>query len=86
MKRCCIIMIVPHESGTIGYAVVAESLKGVGEEIFYNANDMSCEGMEYPGKKCYTVQFHPEACGGPKDTGFLFGRFIEMMEGEKKNA
>lgn len=69
-----------------GYAVVSESLKGVGEEIFYNANDMSCEGMEYPGKKCYTVQFHPEACGGPKDTGFLFGRFIEMMEGEKKNA
>lgn len=24
MKRCCIIMIVPHESGTIRYAVVAE--------------------------------------------------------------
>lgn len=69
-----------------GYAVVAESLKGIGEEIFYNANDMSCEGMEYPKKKCYTVQFHPEACGGPKDTGFLFKRFIDMMEGEKKDA
>ncbi len=68
-----------------GYAVVSESLKGIGEEIFYNANDMSCEGMEYPGKKCYTVQFHPEACGGPKDTGFLFKRFIDMME-EEKNA
>ncbi len=68
-----------------GYAVIAESLDGVGREIFYNANDGSCEGMEYPGKNCYTVQFHPEACGGPKDTGFLFERFIEMMGG-KSNA
>lgn len=66
-----------------GYAVVSESLKGVGREIFYNANDGSCEGMEYPNKRCYTVQFHPEACGGPKDTGFLFEKFIKMMGGEK---
>ena len=47
--------------------------------------DGSCEGMEYPGKKCFTVQFHPEACGGPKDTEFLFNKFLEMME-EEKNA
>lgn len=65
------------------YAVVADSLKGVGREIFSNANDGSCEGMEYPGKKCFTVQFHPEACGGPKDTEFLFDRFIAIMEEEK---
>ena len=63
-----------------GYAVVAESLKGVGKEIFRNANDGSCEGMEYPGLRCFTVQFHPEACAGPQDTEFLFDRFIAMME------
>ena len=68
-----------------GYAVVAESLRGVGREIYYNANDMSCEGMEYPKQMCYTVQFHPEACGGPKETAFLFEKFIKMMGG-KKNA
>lgn len=67
------------------YAVVADSLKGVGREIYENANDGSCEGMEYPGKKCFTVQFHPEACGGPKDTEYLFNKFLEMME-EEKNA
>ena len=67
------------------YAVVAESLKGVGHELYSNANDGSCEGMEYPGKKCFTVQFHPEACGGPKDTEFLFDRFIDMIK-EEKNA
>ena len=62
-----------------GYAVVADSLKGVGEEAYINANDGSCEGMRYPGLSCLTVQFHPEACSGPKDTGFLFDRFMEMM-------
>ena len=65
-----------------GYAVVADSLKGVGEESFVNANDGSCEGMRYPGLNCLTVQFHPEACSGPKDTGFLFDRFMEMMRDE----
>ena len=62
-----------------GYAVVADSLKGVGEEAYVNANDGSCEGVRYPGLRCMTVQFHPEACSGPKDTGFLFDRFVEMM-------
>ncbi len=65
-----------------GYAVVSDSLKSVGTETFINANDLSCEGMEYPGKNCFTVQFHPEACGGPRDTAFLFDRFISMMGGE----
>ena len=63
-----------------GYAVVAKTLEGVGEEIFVNANDGSCEGMRYPGVNAFTVQFHPEACGGPHDSEFLFDRFVNMME------
>jgi len=63
-----------------GYAVVNDSLKGIGEISFTNANDGSCEGVEYKGLNCFTVQFHPEACSGPKDTAFLFDRFISMME------
>lgn len=65
-----------------GYAVVSESLEQVGRELYVNANDGSCEGMLYPDARCFTVQFHPEACSGPKDTGFLFDRFISMMGGE----
>ncbi len=68
-----------------GYAVDFSSLENVGKEIFINANDGSCEGIEYPEFKAFTVQFHPEACGGPRDTEFLFDRFIKMME-ENKNA
>ena len=66
-----------------GYAVLAASLTGVGEESFVNANDGSCEGMEYPALNAFTVQFHPEANGGPHDTEFLFDRFLCMMEREK---
>ncbi len=63
-----------------GYAVVSESLRGVGRISHINANDGSCEGIVYPDHRCFTVQFHPEAHGGPRDTGFLFDRFIRMME------
>ena len=66
-----------------GYAVAAGSLRGTGQETFVNLNDGSCEGMAYPDLDCFTVQFHPEACAGPKDTGFLFQRFIRMMGGER---
>lgn len=49
---------------------------------FINVNDGSNEGLRYLGKKIETVQFHPEACPGPQDSGFLFDRFIEQMKGE----
>jgi carbamoyl-phosphate synthase small subunit len=64
-----------------GYAVVAESLKGIGEATFTNVNDGSNEGMDYPSLNCFTVQFHPEAASGPRDTAILFDRFIQRMEG-----
>ena len=60
---------------------MAESLAGVGQVSFVNANDGSCEGVDYPGKQCFSVQFHPEACPGPKDTVFLFDRFLQLMKG-----
>ena len=66
-----------------GYAVLSDSLEGIGQEAWTNANDGSCEGMIYPEHRCFTVQFHPEASGGPRDTEFLFDRFLAMMGGEK---
>ena len=62
-----------------GYAV-GEGVPG-GLVSFYNANDGTCEGVDYPGMNAFTVQFHPEACAGPRDTAFLFDRFISLMEG-----
>jgi carbamoyl-phosphate synthase small subunit len=66
-----------------GYAVVAESLAGKGTPSFINANDGTCEGMEYPQCNAFTVQFHPEADSGPHDTEFLFDRFLTNMKNFK---
>ena len=63
-----------------GYAVDSDSIQ-TGRLSFANANDGTCEGIDYPDLKAFTVQFHPEACTGPKDTSFLFERFVELMKG-----
>ena len=63
-----------------GYAVDSDTVK-LGKVRFVNANDGTCEGIDYPELKAITVQFHPEACTGPKDTTFLFDRFVELMKG-----
>lgn len=47
---------------------------------FINVNDGTNEGLSYTGKHIFTVQFHPEACPGPQDSGYLFDRFIQMMK------
>ena len=62
-----------------GYCVDAESLKGIGTERWQNANDGTCEGIEYAD--CFSVQFTPEACTGARDTQMLVERFIDMMGG-----
>ena len=64
-----------------GYAVKPETVKH-GIARYSNANDGTCEGIDYPSLSAFTVQFHPEACGGPHDTAFLFDRFIALMKGE----
>lgn len=65
-----------------GYAVDAKSLdSSVATEAFVNVNDGTNEGLAYTGKNIFTVQFHPEACPGPQDSGYLFDRFMDMMKG-----
>ncbi len=64
-----------------GYAVVAESLQEIAQLHYQNANDGTCEGLDYPGKRCFSVQFYPEECAGTRNTQALFERFIQMMGG-----
>lgn len=67
-----------------GYEVLKESLPEGAEMTFVNVNDGTCEGITYHDTPAFTVQFHPEACAGPKDTEVLFGRFIQMMNDFKE--
>ena len=67
-----------------GYVVDTDNLDpAVAVPAFVNVNDGTNEGHSYTGKNIFTVQFHPEACPGPQDSGYLFDRFINMMKGEK---
>lgn len=67
-----------------GYAVDTSSIDpAVAVPAFVNVNDGTNEGLRYVGKNIFTVQYHPEACPGPLDSGYLFDRFLRMMEVEK---
>ena len=67
-----------------GYAVDPKTINPeIAVPAFTNVNDSTNEGLRYLQKPVYTVQFHPEACPGPQDSGFLFDRFIKMMRGEQ---
>ncbi len=67
-----------------GYVVDTDKLDPkVATPAFVNVNDGTNEGLKYTGKNIFTVQFHPEACPGPQDSGYLFDRFIKMMGGEQ---
>lgn len=68
-----------------GYAVIGDSLDpSIGTVSHINANDQTCEGIRYHKINAFTVQFHPEAHGGPLDTAYLFDEFVSMMEKEKR--
>lgn len=64
-----------------GYVVDMDTLDDkIARPAFINVNDRTNEGLEYVGKNIFTVQFHPEACAGPKDSDYLFDRFMNMMK------
>lgn len=70
-----------------GYAVDESSVNpAIAEPLFVNVNDGTNEGLIYKDKNIFTVQFHPEACPGPQDSGFLFDRFLENIKEGRNTA
>jgi carbamoylphosphate synthase large subunit/anthranilate/para-aminobenzoate synthase component II len=59
-----------------GFAVDPATLPEGWKPLFLNANDLTNEGIIHKHKPFFSVQFHPEASGGPCDTAFLFERFV----------
>jgi len=63
-----------------GFAVDVTSLPEGVVVTHKSLFDGSNEGLACPEKRCFSVQYHPEASPGPTDAHYLFGRFTAMME------
>jgi carbamoyl-phosphate synthase small subunit len=50
------------------------------EITHYHINDNTVAGMQMKSKKCFSVQYHPEASPGPHDSSYLFDKFIESLK------
>jgi len=61
-----------------GYAVNEKTLPRDWEPWFVNLNDGTNEGIRARFKPIFSIQFHPEACPGPRDTAFLFDEFLQL--------
>lgn len=62
-----------------GFAVDTTTLGSDWEPLFVNMNDETNEGIKHRSKPFFSAQFHPEACGGPTDTEFIFDDFIKLL-------
>ncbi|HZS81491.1 MAG TPA: glutamine-hydrolyzing carbamoyl-phosphate synthase small subunit [Stellaceae bacterium] len=66
-----------------GFVVVPESLPGDVVQTHVSLFDGSNEGLRVAGKPIFSVQHHPEASPGPRDSNHLFKRFVAMMDAQR---
>jgi carbamoyl-phosphate synthase small subunit len=45
--------------------------------------DGTNEGIAVTGRPVFSVQYHPEASPGPRDSHYLFERFVSLIETHK---
>jgi carbamoyl-phosphate synthase small subunit len=62
-----------------GFVVNVGSLPDDWAPWFINANDQTIEGIRHRTRPYRSVQFHPEAAGGPRDTGWIIEQFVREL-------
>ena len=63
-----------------GFVVIEDSLPPGVAVTHRSLFDGSVEGLAVTGKPVFSVQYHPEASPGPRDSRYLFERFVGLME------
>jgi carbamoyl-phosphate synthase, small subunit len=66
-----------------GFAVDAESLPTGVTQTHISLFDGSNAGLAVDGKPIFSVQYHPEASPGPRDSHYLFTRFLNHVRKQK---
>ncbi|MCI1983295.1 MAG: glutamine-hydrolyzing carbamoyl-phosphate synthase small subunit [Bifidobacteriaceae bacterium] len=66
----------PYDNGHFGKATVSH----------VDLNDQVVEGLECLDIPAFSVQYHPEAAGGPHDAAYLFDRFVDLMKAHAAGA
>ena len=69
-----------------GFAVDDKNLPPDWSILFTNANDQSNEGLIHKTRPYFSVQFHPEHMGGPRDLEGLFNVFMSACTNWKNNG
>lgn len=68
-----------------GYAVDEKSIEDKDLVITHiNLNDNTVEGIRHKSLPVFSVQFHPEGAPGPEDSSYLFDKFIENMNTNRR--
>jgi carbamoyl-phosphate synthase small subunit len=69
-----------------GFAVDKDSLPGNVAQTHMSLFDGSNAGIALKDKPVFSVQYHPEASPGPRDSHYLFRRFANLMRARRQNA
>jgi len=67
-----------------GFALDKESLPKNVEQTHFSLFDGSNCGIALKDRPVFSVQYHPEASPGPRDSHYLFTRFVDMMRQKKQ--
>jgi carbamoyl-phosphate synthase small subunit len=67
-----------------GFAVDSKSLPASAEQTHISLFDGSNCGIALKDRPVFSVQYHPEASPGPRDSHYLFDRFVGLMRARKK--
>lgn len=69
-----------------GFAVEPDTLPDDWCVLFTNENDGTNEGIVHSSRPIFSVQFHPEHMGGPRDLELLFDVFLTLCEEHKSGG